>query len=336
MSLEILEYPAAPTPQNLIPTQPFAHPKSWTRSTLKNEDVVHPIPAACLLELNDVVDSLRSDPVRTLMLRPDMFDMAACGSFMAEVKKSLTEGAGCAVLDRLPMDRFSRDEATAIYWLLGSLVASPVAQKWSGLMIYDVQDTGAKHGIGVRGSTTNAELYFHTDNSYALMPPHFIGLLCCKTALEGGMSKLLSWRAVYNELLVRCPHLLHRAFDTFFYDRNNEHRSDAPKVMRKAPLAVRDNDIDVCLSLTGIRDGYKMVGEPIDEDGRQLLDAIKEIIADPAMCVELQFEPGQIQLINNRVTGHARTGFKDHPDPDKKRHLVRLWFREKGRINYDG
>lgn len=336
MNSEILEYPGTPTPQELVPTKPFAYPKAWTRHTLKGEDYFYSISETCLRELEVVVDSLRRDPIPTLMLRPDMFELAACGAFMAQVKRTLTEGTGCVVLDRLPMEQFSRDEAIAVYWLLGSLIASPVAQKWNGLMIYDVRDIGAKHGIGVRGSTTNAELNFHTDNSYALMPPHFIGLLCCKTALEGGRSRLLSWRAVYNALLERCPQLLNRGFDTFLYDRNNEHRLGAPKVMRKAPFSIRDRDIQVCLSLTGIEDGYAMSGNTIDDDGRQLLNTVKEVISDPAMYVELDFEEGQIQLINNRVIGHARTGYKDRPDPDDKRHLVRLWFRGEGRINYDG
>lgn len=336
MNLEILDFPAAPIDPSLVPTQPFAHPKAWTRSTLKKEDFYYPIPDNCVDELRSVVESLRRDPLPTLMLRPEMFELAESHSFMADVKRTLAEGAGCAVLDRLPMDELTRDEAVALYWVLGSLIAPPVAQKWNGLMIYDVRDTGAKHGIGVRGSTTNAELNFHTDNSYALMPPHVIGLLCCQTALEGGKSRLLSWRAVYNELLERCPHLLPRGFDTFLYDRNNEHRPDAPKVMRKSPLNFKDDDIQVYFSLTGIQDGYAITGEAIDEDGQELLQTIKEIIADPGMCVELEFQPGQIQLINNRVIGHARTGFKDNSDPDKKRHLVRLWFRDEGRVSYDG
>lgn len=336
MNVEILDFPTEPIDRNQIPTRPFAYPKSWTRGTLKEDDFLYSIPENCLDELHVVVESQRRAPLPTLMLRPEMYNLTASRSFMTDVGRTLTEGTGCAVLDRLPMDRFSRDDAVAVYWLLGSLIAPPVAQKWNGLMIYDVRDIGAKHGIGVRGSTTSAELNFHTDNSYALMPPHIIGLLCCQTALKGGKSKLLSWRAVYNELLERCPHLLPRAFETFLYDRNNEHRSGAPKVMRKAPLNVKDDDIQVYFSLTGIQDGYAMTGEEIDEDGQELLQAMKEIIADPEMCIELQFQPGQIQLINNRVIGHARTRFKDNSDHEKKRHLVRLWFRGEGRTNYDG
>lgn len=336
MTVEILQYPTPPTTPDSIPRQPFAYPKAWVRGTLEREHVFYRLPAQCLDELDCVAQSLRRDPLPTLALRPEFFSLDACRALMAEVKRGLTDGPGCAVLDRLPMDRISRDEAVALYWLLGSMVAQPVAQKWNGLMVYDVRDVGNKHGIGVRGSTTSAELNFHTDNSYALVPPQFIGLLCLQTAIEGGESRLISWRSVYNRMLEQHPDLLERGFDRFLYDRNNEHLPGAPKAMSKPALAIRDSDIDVRLSMNAIADGYEMTGQAIDPDGRRFLEAVKEILADPAMRIDLDFEPGQIQLINNRVIGHARTGFKDDPAPDKKRHLVRLWFREAGRVSYDG
>lgn len=336
MQQEILQYPAPSGAESNIPRQRFYYPKAWTRDTLQEEDFYFRFPEACMSELTDVVEALRQDPLPTLVLQPEMFSCDACRTFMARVKHALTDGPGCAVLHQLPMERISREEAVALYWILGSMVAPPVAQKWNGLMVYDVKDVGNKHGVGVRGSTTNAELNFHTDNSYAMMPPHYIGLLCLQTALEGGKSRLLSWRAVYNALLERYPDLLQRGFDRFLYDRNNEHVPGAPKIMSKAPLAVRDNDIEFRFSVNAIADGYEMTGQSVDGQGQRLIEAIKEIIVDPAMRIDLVFEPGQIQLINNRVIGHARTGFKDDPKPDKKRHLVRLWFREEGRISYDG
>ena len=42
------------------------------------------------------------------------------------------------------------------------------------------------------------------------------------------------------------------------------------------------------------------------------------------------------EFIRNRATGHARTEFVDHPEPEKKRHLVRLWLRDHGKRGYRG
>jgi hypothetical protein len=45
---------------------------------------------------------------------------------------------------------------------------------------------------------------------------------------------------------------------------------------------------------------------------------------DEALCYDMALEPGDIQLVNNYVVLHSRTQYEDHPDPDKKRHLLRL------------
>ena len=77
---------------------------------------------------------------------------------MAETKAILDEGIGVALVDRLPMDRLTAEQATAAHWVLGQMVGMPVAQKWDGTMIYDVTDTGRRAAYGVRGSWTNLEL----------------------------------------------------------------------------------------------------------------------------------------------------------------------------------
>ena len=47
-------------------------------------------------------------------------------------------------------------------------------------------------------------------------------------------------------------------------------------------------------------------------------------------------EPGHIQILHNRATGHSRTAFEDHAEPERRRRLVRLWLRDYGRRAYPG
>ena len=63
---------------------------------------------------------------------------------------------------------------------------------------------------------------------------------------------------------------------------------------------------------------------------------MQSVFDQAELHVELGFEPGQIQYVNNRATGHARTEFVDFPEPERKRHLVRLWLRDAGRRGYCG
>ena len=51
---------------------------------------------------------------------------------------------------------------------------------------------------------------------------------------------------------------------------------------------------------------------------------------------DFDFQAGQIQIVDNRCIGHRRTGFEDWPEPERRRHLVRLWVRNQGRPFYAG
>ena len=63
---------------------------------------------------------------------------------------------------------------------------------------------------------------------------------------------------------------------------------------------------------------------PFSERERTLLDLYEEIAGSPQLYLDMQFEPGDVQLISNHVTLHARTAYED--DPAAPRHLLRLWL----------
>jgi hypothetical protein len=45
-------------------------------------------------------------------------------------------------------------------------------------------------------------------------------------------------------------------------------------------------------------------------------------------AVDIGFEPGDIQFLNNFVTLHTRREYDDWPDDARKRHLLRLWLSD--------
>jgi len=61
--------------------------------------------------------------------------------------------------------------------------------------------------------------------------------------------------------------------------------------------------------------------------------AQKEAIATYRATVEecaldIDFQPGDIQFLNNFVMLHTRREFEDWPEPARKRHLLRLWLAD--------
>ncbi len=46
-------------------------------------------------------------------------------------------------------------------------------------------------------------------------------------------------------------------------------------------------------------------------------------------ALDIDFQRGDIQFLNNFVMLHTRRGYEDWPDdPARKRHLLRLWLRD--------
>ncbi len=85
-----------------------------------------------------------------------------------------------------------------------------------------------------------------------------------------------------------------------------------------------------------INSGYALRGDPVDEAGAAALATMLEIFEDAPLSIDFDLEPGQLQFVDNRALGHSRTAFVDHPEPEARRHLVRLWLRDGGRRAYPG
>ncbi len=317
----------------------MATSRCWTRDTIGPADWTVPLPSAALAELRAVLSDLRRAPLPTFLLDPADFALDACRDTMAEVRRLTQHGPMFAVLDRLPLAEMNRDEAVQLYWLLSSLLARPVAQKLNGEMFFDVRDTGAKlkPGSGVRPTVTNVDLRFHNDNSYNDSPPDYVCLLCLHPARQGGVSQVMSVATVHEALQQRFPELVDRLYRPFWYDRHAEHHAGEPSTFA-APIFERgaDGTVQARLALSEIFAGYELRGERMDDETAAALAAIQSVFERPELSVELDFAAGQIQYVNNRATGHARTEFVDHPEPERRRHLVRLWLRDGGRRGYRG
>ena len=315
----------------------FTGANAWTGSTLGADDGKVILSPDCLAEIDETLALLGANPMPVLRLSPDDVEMPACAATMAGVRRELDHGLGFGIIDRLPLERMSTEEATAIYWLLARMTGRPVAQKWvDGRMLYSVTDLGKPSGNGVRPDVTNEDQSFHTDNSYNICPPDHVGLLCLHPAMEGGISRVVSMTAVHNRMAAEFPDLIERLYEPYFFDRQREHADNDASTVHRAILAREDGGIRVRVSRNLIYQGYKLAGKAVNRRSEAALAAWFSIVDDPAMYKEFFFEPGQIQFVNNRVLGHKRTKFTDWPAAGRERHLLRVWLREAGRHFYNG
>ncbi|HEY3911201.1 MAG TPA: TauD/TfdA family dioxygenase [Stellaceae bacterium] len=324
-------------PQTSVAAQPIEAPSAWLRHQVRTEDWRVELDAACLDEIRRVVAELRAYPLPTIVLEPGDFAMPACRAAMARARDILAGGVRFAIVDRLPTAEMEPAEATAIYWLLSSMVARPVAQKLDGTLIYDVLDTGqqALPGSGIRPDKTNTEIRFHNDNAYNDTPPDYVGLLCLRQAMSGGHSRVISFHTAHNLLLARYPERLARLYQPFWFDRQREfHPGESP--IFAGPVFDAGSEIKARFSVHQINSGYVLKGEPLDAAGKAAVATMLDLFEEDALSIDFDLEPGQMQFVDNRALGHSRTAFVDYPEPEARRHLVRLWLRDRGRRAYPG
>lgn len=321
----------------MIDMTPIRSASAWLASAIRPEHYRFELSAACLDEIRRAVEEIRVHSLPTIVLSPQDLMMPACRAQMAQVRRILAEGVRFAIVDRLPLAEMDEDEATAIYWILSSMISRPVAQKLDGTLIYHVLDTGqqALPGSGVRPDKTNIEIRFHNDNAYNQTPPDYVGLLCLRQAMSGGYSRVLSFHSAHNVMAVEFPERLPRLYEPFWFDRQREfHPCESPTFA--APVFEHDGQLKARFSLHQINSGYALRGEPIDREGQAAIQAVLDIFENFGLAVDFDLEPGQIQFVDNRALGHSRTAFVDYPEPERKRHLVRLWLRDHGRRAYSG
>jgi alpha-ketoglutarate-dependent taurine dioxygenase len=313
-------------------TAPNIDPRSWTAATVGDSSAwTYPLPDTLLARLRANVEARGrlEDPITELRLTTD--EKADLGHYLAAATRDLELGRGFVVFDRLPVNASSERAAIALYWLLGQLLGEPVAQNVQGTLLYDVRDSGQEVAQGARFSVTRYESSFHTDNSFGDSIIDYVGLLCLKTARSGGVSQVVSGVKAALVLGEEHPDALETLCRPFHVDRRGGVREgEAPTVLRPA-IENRQMELLFRYLRYWIESGHEKATVPLTSGQRNALDRLDEVLSRPALRAEFSLEPGQVYFINNRWILHNRTTFEDYAEPERRRHLVRLWLETAGR-----
>lgn len=310
--------------------------RAWLVGSFDPASTIVPLDEAGLAEVERLVNRLQTAPLPLLMREPEQFDLPELRNVMARVRENLIGGMGFSVVDALPMDEYDEEDMKAVFWIAGQFLGRTVAQKWDGTMVYNVTDTGKKFDYGVRGSYTNVELVFHTDNAFGATPPDIVGLLCKHPAVSGGVSRFCSLYSVHNKMLAEHPKLLQRLYKPMLFDRQAEHAPGAPKTTWAPFFRYDGSKLSARANVQLVRKGYKVAEVDMEPELIDALDAVEEVGNRPDLWLELPIERGHMQYLNNIELAHYRSHFEDNADPSKKRHLFRTWHRGRGLRNYDG
>jgi alpha-ketoglutarate-dependent taurine dioxygenase len=311
-----------------VPSQTPSDPNAWKAATLHGPAIWNvPLSPVCLAVLDRYVQPLRREPRPVTELRLSEADRAVCKRELRPALSVLEEGCGFVVLDRVPLERYSPSEAQALYWLIGQGLGQPMEQNIQGTLLYDVRDTGQSVAYGARFSVTNSESTFHTDNSFGPVVADYVGLLCLQTARAGGLNQVVSGHMVYRELGEHQPEALKTLRQQFHIDRRGGVRPGEPPTI-PFPIFGWDGDRLVLRYLRyWIEVGHEKAQQPLTPAQVRAMDELDRVASRPELRAEFYLERGQMLFVNNRWILHNRTAFEDHPEPERRRHYVRLWLQ---------
>jgi hypothetical protein len=234
----------------------------------------------------------------------------------------LESGSGFLLVRGVPVERYGDAGSTLAYWGLGLHLGRPVSQNAAGDLLGHVRDVGlARRDPTLRLYKTRERLGFHTDGA------DVIGLCCLRPAKSGGTSRIASSAAIYNEILRRRPDLVPALYEPFPFDRNGEEPPGQPPYFSIPLCRYTDGWLRMFYIGWYIRDSQRHPSAPrLSAAQREAIELIDAIAADPAVHLDMEFRAGDIQWLKNSVILHARTEYEDFPEPERKRHLLRLWL----------
>ena len=305
-----------------MPLAPVDDPAAWTKESLGATDAwIYPLSAAEVAELDAAVAAIEARGLDIIDIGRGDFALPTLQKKLAAVKQQVLHGLGLALIRGVPVARYTRLQSAIAFWCIGLHVGVPVSQNAKGHVLGHVKNLAGstfknpKH----RGYHTRETLPYHCDSS------DVVGLLCLHPSKSGGESLVTSSLTIYNEMVKRRPDLAAALAEPIWRDRRNE-VPEGKKPYFQLPVF---NRCDGALTVSW-QGGYIRSSERFEELPRrsaalnEALDMFGKLAHELAFSID--FHQGDIQFLHNHVTVHSRTEFEDWPEPERKRHLLRLWL----------
>ncbi|HXS51767.1 MAG TPA: TauD/TfdA family dioxygenase [Usitatibacter sp.] len=313
-----------------IPTRPFDTEAAWRGPDLLAQPArwTHRLAEPEIGEIDRAIEAVKRAGTALDRLSPATFSLPTLAPRLARIlDRQLLDGLGFWLVQGLPVERYSIEEAAIAYLGIGSHFGSFRSQNAKGHLLGHVRDLGLDvRNANVRYYQTTRQLEYHTDSC------DIVGLLCLKGAKSGGESRIVSSVTLFNEMLRRRPDLLAELFHAFPTDR----RGEVPPGMK--PWF----DVPVFNWYAGylttiyvgqyIRSAQENFAEArrLTAAEREALEFLDALANDPQLNLQMTMVPGDMQFLHNHQILHSRTDFEDWEEPERKRHLLRLWIAPTG------
>ncbi len=306
-----------------VTTSEVVSPAAWVGRDLPPlEEMAYVLSDDEIAEIETALALAKDSGKESRDLLSEDFPLPTLAPRVKAWREAVGEGVGFQVVRGVPVERWSQADAELFFWCLGLHLGRPGGQNPQGDLLGHVIDTNAsKTDPMVRLYQTSANIDYHCDAA------DVVGLLCLKKAKSGGKSRIVSSVTVFNELVRRRPELVSRLFEPFQLDSRNETKDGGGGSIPITPCCFAGGKLRTFYHADYFRSAVRHADvAPFTEEELALLDTYEQIAAEPGIYLDMDLQPGDIQLLSNHTNLHARTDYEDYEDPAERRHLLRLWL----------
>lgn len=298
-------------------------PSAWYGpALLRQTDWIYHLSEPEILEVEAAVNGLASASDNLSNISPDDFPLPTFGSQLQSLLGEVLDGRGFVLLRRLPVERWSSRQTAIAFLGIGSHLGSLRPQNADGHLLGHVKDLGrSSSDPNVRIYQTRERQTFHTDSC------DVVGLLCLSTAKSGGLSSLVSSITIFNEMRRRRPDLARVLFEPIETDRRGEVAEGEKPYFTIPVFNWHAGLLSAIYQRQYIESACRFPEvQPLAPAQVEALDLLDELANDPQLHLMMELQRGDMQFVHNHTILHDRTAFEDWPEPERKRHLLRLWL----------
>lgn len=299
-------------------------PQAWYGPELarRPEEWTHVFSADESAELLAAIAAVDARGLDVTDIGPEAFPLPRLASTLRRVREDLLRGRGFSLLRGFPSDGLSARQRAIGYFGIGAHLGRAVSQNAAGHALGHVTDLGFDYSQPTaRGYQTSVRLPYHTDGA------DLVGLLCVRTAKSGGLSSLVSSTTVYNEMLERRPDLVRVLMGATYRDRRGEIPPGKGPWYTLPVFNPHEGLMITSYVRSAIRKAQRFEEVPrTSAELTEAMDFLDALAESPALHLDMELAVGDIQFVCNHYILHSRTNYEDHPHPDARRHLLRLWL----------
>lgn len=289
---------------------------------LRSDEWTHQLSETEIIELDGAVAQILSRDLDVLDIRKENFIIPELGRTLYQMQDRLQNGFGFGLIRGVPVERYDIRQAAIAYFGIGAHLGEAVSQNAKGHALGHVYNLGFDPTLPTaRGYQSANKLNFHTD------PTDLVGLMCLRKAKSGGLSSIVSAGMVFNTMLEQRPDLVHVLTQTLYRDRRGEVPEGREPWYRFPVFNFHDGQLTTNYVRSTIEKAQRFPDVPrLTDIQREAFALIEKTTSDPELYLNMTFEPGDIQILNNHYILHSRTEYEDYPEPERRRHLLRLWL----------